>query len=177
MTCMSRSKGFRGVQTTRRNLQALSKQALSRLAQVLLISATAMLVACPYPSFEVQENQPLILDEELLVPALGLVPPLDCTGGNAGENVEFRLDGAVQDLDGDDLSTFWFINYDKSGFINPGLDTLTVNCLTGRIEPGLNLIEVIVTDRPPSPITAETAREAGPGGFHIRIYWVLEALF
>lgn len=160
-----------------RKFNTHAKQALTRLAQVLLISASVMLTACPYPSFEVQENQPLVLDEDLLVPSLGLVPPLDCTLGNAGETVEFRLDGAIQDLDGDDLSTFWFINYDKSGFINPGLDTLTVNCLTGRIEPGLNLIEVVVTDRPPTPITAETAREAGPGGFHLRIYWVLEALF
>ena len=136
-----------------------------------------MLASCPYPSFEVQGNQPLVLDETLLVPTLGIVPPLDCTGVGGNDSVEFRIDGAVQDLDGDDLNYFWYVNFDKSGFINPGLDTLTVTCLTGRIEPGLNLIEAIVMDRPPDPITAETARSAGPDGFHIRVYWVLEALF
>ena len=156
------------------------KQGLTSLACSLLPLLAAMLIACPFPDFDVQPNQPLVVADEAVVPLPGIVPPLDCTSVSSVEAVEFRIDGAVEDLDGDSLSYFWYVNYDEeqpSLYLAAGVDTFPVNCKTGGLKPGLNVIDVVVMDRAPSSLTATGAREAEDGGYTVRVYWILEVAF
>jgi hypothetical protein len=147
---------------------------------MLLCLLVLMLSACPYPEFDVEENLPVVVAEELLVPLQGAVPPLDCSDPDTTTKIQFRLNQAVEDLNGDPLNVFWYVNYDAeqpSLFQAADIELFDVSCTMPGLVAGTNIIDAIVMDRPPSAFSAAGARKAEDGGFSIRIIWVMEVTF
>ena len=136
-----------------------------------------VLSACPYPVFEVEGNLPLVLSDDLLDPLPTAVPPLDCTQLGTQDTIQLRLNNAVEDLNGDPLNVFWYVNYDDeqpSLFQAADIDIFEVGCTTPGLVNGTNIIDAIVMDRAPSAFSAAGARETQADGFAVRVLWVLE---
>ena len=147
------------------------------MACFLPLLAAVMLTACPYPVFDVEGNLPVVLSDELLDPLPTAVPPLDCTQPGAQDTIQLRLNNAVEDLNGDPLNVFWYINYDPeqpSLFQAADIDIFEVGCTTPGLVDGTNIVDAIVMDRAPSSFSAAGARETQPDGFSVRVLWVVE---
>ena len=147
------------------------------MAWFLPLVAIAMLPACPYPVFDVEGNLPVVLSDELLDPLPTAVPPLDCAQIGSQDTIQLRLNNAVEDLNGDPLNVFWYVNYDAeqpSLFQAADIDIFEVGCTTPGLIDGTNIIDAVVMDRAPSSFSAAGARETLPEGFSVRVIWVLE---
>ena len=147
------------------------------MACFLPIISALMLYACPYPVFEVEGNLPVVLSDDLLDPLPTAVPPLDCTQLDGQDTIQLRLNNAVDDLNGDPLNVFWYVNYDPeqpSLFQAADIDIFEVGCTTPGLVDGTNIIDAIVMDRAPSSFSAAGARETQADGFSVRVLWVVE---
>jgi hypothetical protein len=147
------------------------------VARFLPFMLAAMITACPYPVFDIEGNLPVVLSDDLLDPLQSAVPPLDCTQQGSLDTIQLRLNNAIEDLNGDPLNVFWYVNYDDeqpSLFQAADIDIFDVSCTTPGLVDGTNIIDAVVMDRAPSAFSAAGARKTQPDGFSIRVMWVLE---
>ena len=139
-----------------------------------------MLNACPIPDFAVDPdlNQLIQVTDKLVVPPEGV---LTAVRTNPSVPVEFYIEPAIEDPDGDRLYTFWYVNYDP-GEVGLWDDTETFEFVfdpcthpkAGFDTAETILVEAIVMDRPPAGFDAAGARETTENGDLVRLFWVVE---
>jgi hypothetical protein len=146
-----------------------------------LLGLTAVtLSACPIPDFEIDPglNSPIEVLDELVVPPEGV---LSATRTDPSLPVEFYLENALSDPDGDRLFIFWYVDYDAgevglwdaSETYEFTFDPCT-HPKAGFDSAESVLVEAIVMDRPPAGFDAAGARETTEDGDLVRLFWVIE---
>jgi hypothetical protein len=160
--------------------QRLENTRLARLACGLLCVVAVTLSACPIPDFEVDPglNSPISVLDELVVPPEGV---LSATRTDPSLPVEFYVENALSDPDGDRLFTFWYVDYDPGEVglwdASETFDFTFDPCThpkAGFDSAESVLVEAIVMDRPPAGFDAAGARETTEDGDLVRLFWVIE---
>jgi hypothetical protein len=150
------------------------------LACALLLCTAVMYSACPVPDFEIDPglNNPIEIQDELVTPPEGV---LSATRTNPSLPVEFYIENALSDADGDRLYTFWYVDYDPgevglwdaSETFEFTFDPCT-HPKAGFDTAESVLVEAIIMDRPPSGFDAAGARETTVDGDLLRLFWVID---
>lgn len=150
------------------------------MARALLFCTAVMYSACPVPDFEIDPglNSPIEVQDNLVVPPEGV---LSATRTNPSLPVEFTIENALSDLDGDRLYTFWYVDYDPgevglwdaSETFEFTFDPCT-HPKAGFDTAESVLVEAIIMDRPPSGFDAAGARETTVDGDLVRLFWVID---
>lgn len=147
------------------------------LAWLLLLTAGAMLSACPLPQYEIEPNG-LTIDESLVAPPLGLTTAArQC----AASTVSFDVSAAVDDPEGDDVLVFWYVNYDPAlptlhRKVGSPIEAFDLDVCDASVAPTEDrvLVEAVIMDRTPPVFDAERPRlPTGDGNLRI-LYWVVE---
>ena len=148
------------------------------LACSLLCFGAMTLTACPLPIYDLDPelNSPVELTPELVQPSLStsVKVALNCNT----TPIQFRLEPALSDADGDVINIFWLVNNEDDignvDAVGPDFDFDACSPPASAIEDDFVLIEAFAMDRPPSAFDAAGVHTTTEDGSVVRISWSVE---